>query len=150
MAAAKKKKPAAKKQKAPQKNGGRPLPPFMRTKARGRTKRTPGTMNNLERTYSELLEEQRLAGEIIAWEFEPMNIRLAQKCFYKPDFLVITKEGFVEFHETKGHFENESKVRTKIVAQKFPYFIFRLVQRRKKADGGGFEITVIGPGTDDE
>ncbi len=149
MAAAKKKR--AKKPRAPQKNGGRPLPKFAGVRGRGRTKRTPGVMNNLERSYSELLEGRRLAGEIIAWEFEPMNIRVSRPmCYYKPDFLVITIEGYVEFHETKGgHFEHDSIVRTKVVAERFPYFVFRLVRKKKKADGGGFTVTTIGKHTED-
>lgn len=105
-------------------------------------------MNNLELAYSLQLEEQRLEGEIMAWEYEPMNIRVARpQCYYKPDFLVITKEGFVEFHETKGgHFEHDSIVRTKVVSEKFPYFVFRLVRKRPKKLGGGFVITTMGAG----
>lgn len=114
-------------------------------RARGRTKRTPGVMNGLEKSYSQLLEQQKLSGEIVSWQFEAMNIRLAPKCFYKPDFLVITKEGFVEFHETKGHFESAAKVRVKVVAEKYPFFVFRLVRKKLKRDGGGFLIEVIGP-----
>lgn len=119
-------------------------------RARGRTRRTPGKMNKLEESYSKELERRRLAGEIHAWAFEPMNFRLAHRCYYKPDFMVIMADGTVEFHEAKGHFEEQSKVRTKVVAEKHPWFVFRLVRRLPKKQGGGFDIAVIGPFPDDD
>lgn len=122
-------------------------------KGRGRTRRTPGVMNKLESDYAEELERRRLAGEIYAWVFEPMNFRLAKKCFYNPDFMVVMADGLIEFHETKGFYEATAKIRNKVVARDHPWFVFRLVQRIKKKDGGGFAITVIGPaveGEDDE
>jgi hypothetical protein len=116
------------------------------TRARGRTRRTPGVMNGLEKAWSLELDAKQAAGEIIRWDFEPCTLRLAfGRCTYKPDFLVITKEGYVEFHETKGHFENESKVRLKVAADRYPEFVFRLIQKRRKKDGGGFEQTIFGP-----
>ena len=114
-------------------------------KGRGRTRRTPGEMNGLEKAYAEELERRRLAGEIHAWKFEALNFRLAKACYYKPDFLVVLANGLIELHETKGWFEAQAKVRTKVVCEIHPWFVFRLVQRIKKKDGGGFHITVMGP-----
>lgn len=117
----------------------------MTTQARGRTRRTPGTMNGLEKAWAAELEAQKDRGEIVRWYYEPCNFRLARKCFYNPDFMVITKEGYVEFHETKGYFEEQSKVRLKVVSEKFPEFVFRLIQKRRKKDGGGFSVEIVGP-----
>ena len=115
-------------------------------RARGRTRRTPGVMNGLEKAWSLHLQEQKHAGEIVEWWFEPMSIRLARpRCGYKPDFMVVTKDGFVEFHETKGHMEAAAFVRLKVAAEKFPQFVFRLIKKRLKRDGGGFSVEIVGP-----
>lgn len=115
-------------------------------RARGRTRRTPGKMNGLEKAWSLRLEERKHSGEIQEWWFEPMSLRLAHgKAFYKPDFMVLMADGFVEFHETKGYMEIAANVRIKVAADKFPLFVFRLIRRKKKADGGGFDVCVIGP-----
>lgn len=113
-------------------------------RAKGR-RRTPGTMNGLEQAWAARLKDQQSLGMVEEFWFEPMNLRLAPKCFYKPDFMVITSDGFVEFHECKGFFEHDAQVRIKVAAEKFPQFVFRVITKRKKKDGGGFEVTVIGP-----
>ncbi len=110
-------------------------------------------MNKLERDYASVLEDRRLAGEIYAWKFEPLTFRLARLCTYKPDFFVLFPDGIIEFHETKGFYEQHAKIKNKVVARDHPWFVFRLVQRITKKDGGGFAISVIGPvceGEDDE
>jgi len=121
----------------------RPMAPVVR--ARGRTRRTPGTMNRLEKAYSETLEQMRIDGLIHAWAYEPMNLRLARKCFWKPDFLVVMEDGLVEFHECKGFMEGHAMVRIKTAAEKYPWFVIRVVKRRLKRDGGGFDVRVVGP-----
>lgn len=113
-------------------------------RARARTRRTPGVMNGLEKAWSLRLDEQLHAGEIAAWWFEPMSLRLAKGSMYKPDFMVIDADGLVEFHETKGFMREAAFVRLKVAAEKFPQFVFRLIKKRTKKNGGGFDVTVIG------
>ena len=113
-------------------------------KARGRTRRTPGEMNKLERDWSLVLEQRRLAGEIVAWWYEPMSLRLAKGSSYKPDFMWIDHDGYVGFDETKGFMREAAFVRLKVAAEKFPQFVFVLVKRIPKKDGGGFSEVVIG------
>jgi len=105
-----------------------------------------GTMNGLESSWADELERQRLAGEIAWWSYEPVTLKLAeQRCTYKPDFMVMDCEGLIEFHETKGYFEDKAKVKMKVASDKFPMFVFRLIFRRAKKDGGGFNVSVFGP-----
>jgi len=85
-------------------------------------------MNKLEGAYSAYLEGLRRAGEVIAWQYEPMSFKLAENTRYVPDFLVITAEGGVEFHETKGFMRDDAAVKLKVVAALYPYFTFRLVR----------------------
>jgi hypothetical protein len=78
-------------------------------------------MNKTEIAYGKVLEFQKQAGEVLWFEFEPMNLRLAEKCFYKVDWLVLTKELLLEVHEVKGYWTDDALVKIKIAAEKFPF-----------------------------
>lgn len=84
-------------------------------------------MNKTEAAYNNYLAVQKSIGEVLWFEFEPMNLRLADKCFYKVDFLVLTKEIRLEVHEIKGGFmTDDSLVKFKAAGEKFP-FKFRMI-----------------------
>lgn len=101
--------------------------------------RTPGKQNKTERAYElEVLEPGRAAGQIIDWVFEGIALRLAPKCFYHPDYLVITPQRF-EIHEVKGHWHEDARVKIKVAAQMFPFFRFVAVRKRLKREGGGWD-----------
>jgi len=87
-------------------------------------------MNGLESSYAQYLDYLKRTGEIIDWKFEPFNIRLADKCFYKIDFLVITKDKQIELHETKGRWEDDALVKFKVAAEQFPWFVFKAIMRK--------------------
>ena len=92
------------------------------TQALGRL--PPGTMNKTEKSYSILLEARLQAGEIAWYSFEPMKLRLAKATFYEPDFLVMLADGTLEFHEVKGFWEDDARVKIKVAAEKFGIFVF--------------------------
>ena len=97
----------------------------VRARAR-RVNHLPGEMNGLEKRYAELLDlatRMKLA-EVASFKFEPMKLRLAPKTFYSPDFMVIRPDGAVEFHEVKGHWEDDARVKVKVAAEIFPEFRF--------------------------
>jgi len=98
---------------------------------RPKKRRLPGVMNKLERAYQEQLEFRKLAGEIVAYRYEAIKFRLADKTFYTPDFMV-TFEDRIEFHETKGFWEDDAKVKIKMVATLFPEFGFVAVYWKHK------------------
>ena len=87
-------------------------------------------MNKLEASYARYLEAKKHLGEIVAWKFEPFGLRLAEKTFYHPDFMV-TFETHIEIHETKGFMRDDANVKLKIAADKFPEFRFVLVKKIK-------------------
>ena len=90
----------------------------------------PHEMNNLERAFAGRLKLQWLAGEIVAFCFEPFPLRLAPRTEYNPDFLVLTLSGRGEFYETKGaKVWEDSVVKLKVAAAMFPMFDFFLVKR---------------------
>lgn len=95
-------------------------------RARVRQVREPGNMNRLEARYaSELdLRTHCLAPEVLSVRFEAMKIRLADKTFYTPDFMLVMRDGTVEFHEVKGFWEDDARVKVKVAAEMFPEFRF--------------------------
>jgi hypothetical protein len=91
-------------------------------------------MNRLEAAYAEYLEALRLEGQVSAWRFDVVKLRLADKTFLTPDFFVVLADGLCEFHETKGFMEEDANVKLKVAAELYPWFAFRLVTRKRKND----------------
>lgn len=97
-------------------------------------------MNKTEAAYAEELNVRLLAGEIAWYRFEAVKLRLAKKTFYTPDFMVILADGEVQFHEVKGFWRDDARVKIKVAAEQFP-FTFVAVQ---KAKGGGWKTEYFG------
>lgn len=91
-----------------------------------------GHMNNLETRYADHLDALLRAGEIVFWRFESMKLVLADRCAYLPDFFVVKADGSPEFHETKGFWRDDARVKVKMAAKLFPCFVFYGVQWDKK------------------
>ncbi len=90
-----------------------------------------GAMNKTEAAYANYLEKQKQFGDVAWFAFEPMNLKLADKCFYRVDFLVMLKSGQLECHEVKGgYMTDDSLVKFKVAACKFP-FTFRMFSLKK-------------------
>lgn len=105
----------------------------------------PGTMNKLEADYAAYLAFGKVSGEIRSYAFEAVKLRLAKLTFYTPDFLVITANGEVEFHEAKGFWEDDARVKIKVAAEMYPFFRFIAVTKRAQKHGGGWEIEEFKP-----
>ena len=106
---------------------------------RGRgVRRRPGSMNGLEKEYDQHLWERKLLGEVAEYHFDAIKFRLAEKCFYEPDFLVMLSNGDIEIHEVKGFWEDDARVKIKVAAEKYP-FTFIAVTKKPKKEGGGWE-----------
>ncbi len=111
--------------------------PRLKMNARG-VRRQPGVMNNLEADYALQLEARRLTGDVIAYAFDALKLRLADNTFYTPDFWVMLNNGEIEIHEVKGHWEDDARVKIKVAAALFP-FRFIAVTRPSKSIGWKFE-----------
>lgn len=98
---------------------GKPKPVPAAGSMRGRIKPQEG-MNKTEAAYSRHLEARKFAREILWFAFEPIKIKLAKATFYTPDFLVMRADGTLEVHETKGHWEDDARVKIKVAAELFP------------------------------
>jgi hypothetical protein len=100
-------------------------------RAVGRVNHTPGKMNKLEAAYALQLKALQQINAIHAFSFEAIKLRLANLTFFTPDFLVIGANGEVVFHEVKGHWEDDARVKIKVSAEAFPWFRFVGVTRKK-------------------
>ena len=90
-----------------------------------------GRMNKLECSYRDHLEVLKQCGEILDYQYEPFALRLANRTTYSPDFLVVYPDR-MELHETKGYWHDDARVKWKVAADKFPWFRFVAVQRKRK------------------
>lgn len=120
--------------------------PLKFRRAKVRTKHTPGAMNKTEAAYAAVLEARRLAGEIDSWKFEAIKLRLADLTYYTPDFAVVLPDGTLELHEvkavtTKGAWlwEDDARVKIKVAAETYQWFVFVAIGALPKKSGGGFE-----------
>lgn len=78
-------------------------------------------MNRWERRYAdEVLAVRKIAGEVAWWSWESIKVRLAKRTWYTPDFAVKLVTGELEFHEVKGHWRDDAKVKVKVVASMYP------------------------------
>lgn len=104
----------------------------------GRTAR--GVMNKSESRYaSEVLDVKKAMGEVAAYWYESIKLRLAGGAWFTVDFFVMLADGRLEAHEVKGFLRESAAVRIKVAAETYP-FAFFMAFKRKKADGGGWKI----------
>jgi len=87
-----------------------------------------------EEDYARHLDTLKLAGEIADYRYEPWRFQLADKCTYLPDFLVVPKDPAkpLELHEVKGFMREDSIVKFKVAAAKFPFMVFIMIKKEKK------------------
>jgi len=109
-------------------------------------RKVPGQMNKLERRYFDTLTMRKAQGEILDFWYEPVTFKLAFDTRYTPDFMIMFPTGLIAFHETKGFWEEDAKIKIKCAADKFP-FIFTGV---KWVSGGwsyeNFSRNIVEPG----
>ena len=92
-----------------------------------------GSMNKTEISYMNHLNLLLRAGKIKGFEFEPEKLKLADATFYTPDFRVITESDYIEFHEVKGFWRDDARVKIKVAAKMHPY---QFIAVSKNKSGG--------------
>lgn len=91
------------------------------------------TPNKTESRYAtEVLEILKRTGELLAWQFQPITLRLAKNTTYTPDFLLIYPSGWLWFDEIKGFERDDAVVKFKVAAELYPGFRFRMVKLIKR------------------
>lgn len=111
---------------------------FAKLQGKGRTTK-PDDLNGLERAYLAHLETLRLAGEIAGYWPHAIKLRLADRTWYTPDFLVMLPDGALELHECKGFMRDDAAVKLKVAAETFWQFTFRLVKKTR----AGWSVKVV-------
>lgn len=101
----------------------------------------PDGMNKTERAYADHLEALARAGQIGFWDREPEKLRLADNTFYTPDFRVLTLERHIEFHEVKGYWRDDARVKIKVAARLHPY---RFVAVHRRGATWEYELIPMG------
>ena len=97
--------------------------------------RKRGVMNGYERDYAAVLRGKEACGEIKGSWFEAVTLNLAPRlrCSYTPDFMVLAADDVLEFHEVKGHWEDDARVKIKVAADKFPFRFVAVTRPTKKS-----------------
>lgn len=120
----------------------------MRSVAKGR--KPPGVMNKVEALYAAYLQERKDAGQIADFRYEAVTLKLADNTRYTPDFMVLGADYSVQFHEVKGREGNgpggwmdDAKVKIKVAAHQFPWFVFVGACAVPKKRGGGFVVQMF-------
>lgn len=85
-------------------------------------------MNKLEKAYSERLALLQGTGHILGFAYEAIKLRLADKTFFTPDFIVYAQDGTVEFHEVKGFWEDDARVKIKVAATQYPFRVLAVTR----------------------
>ena len=96
-----------------------------------------GEMNKTEAAYAAYLDSLKKDGVIADYRFEAVKLRLAEKTFYTPDFMVLMPDFSFEMHEVKGFWEDDARVKIKVAAAQFP---FKFVAIRKTKNGWDREV----------
>lgn len=116
-----------------------------RPRAKGRPPtKLKSEMNGLESRYALLLEAQKRNGLILDYKYQPEKFKLAKGAYFTPDFMVLDKDGLVEVHEVKGHWEEAARVRIKVAAELHTWFLFRAVTP-VKGQPGRWKVEDFGP-----
>lgn len=101
-----------------------------------------GQMNQTEAAYARHLLHQQAAGVIAWWRFEGLTLRLAERCSYTPDFVVMRADGQIELHEVKGArvmFRDDARVKTRLAADGFPFRVIAVYPRDRAFSGWDVE-----------
>jgi hypothetical protein len=89
-------------------------------------------MNKTESEYAMILEAMKRKGEIIAYSFEAIKLRLADNCWYTPDFFVERIDQLPIFVEIKGsHVWDDSKVKFRTAREIHTWADFEMMQKTK-------------------
>ena len=91
--------------------------------ARGR--KATGRMNATEAEYERLFLGGKPHG------FEEITLRLGDDCRLTVDFWVLGDDNVLEFHEVKGFWRDDAKVKLRVAAERYPHFRFKAFRREK-------------------
>jgi len=94
--------------------------------------------SNIEQAYAGHLMMLAHAKQILWCSHEPINLRLAPRTYYLPDFMYLNSDGQLWIDEVKAfrknknkaHWEDDALVKIKVAAELHPYLRFRGVTKK--------------------
>ena len=114
------------------------MPARLYLRARAQVRLPKGTMNATERKFAaEVLDPLLLAGELAGYWYEPLKLRLADKCFLDIDFMCQYRDGTIELVDVKARWSNnqvgtdDARVKLKVAGAMFPFRVRAAVWDRK-------------------
>jgi hypothetical protein len=107
--------------------------------------RSPKRMNKTEQRRARELEAKKRAGLIRDWKFHGLRLEIAPGLTFTPDFYIEENDGSITLEETKGHWEEDARVKIKAAAEAFPPFRFIALTPATKAQGGGWITEYFNP-----
>jgi hypothetical protein len=90
------------------------------------------SMNKLETAFAQELEGQRIAGQLLWFEFESQKFQLADGAWYTPDFPALRADGRQVVFEVKGFWREAARLRCKVMATRFPHIEVIAVTRNRR------------------
>ena len=119
------------------------LPPAPLPLAKAKVRQPRASMNGLESRYAKHLDLLVVTGKILGWGYQRIKLRLADNTQYIPDFDVLMADATLEFHEVKGHWEDDARVKIKVAADGYPWYGFRAVTWAK--EGRFWQVELFDP-----
>jgi hypothetical protein len=80
-----------------------------------------------------MLEAMKRAGDIADWKFESVKLRLADGCYYIPDFMVIETLSplKIKFVEIKGFLRDDARVKFLTAKEIHHWAEFEMLRKTK-------------------
>ena len=87
--------------------------------------------DDLNKTEAAYLDELQSNDQYVAVHTQGITLLLGANCRYTPDFFTIDKEGKAVFHEVKGFWRDDARVKIKVAARMYRWAKFIAVQKQK-------------------
>jgi hypothetical protein len=98
-------------------------------------------MNKTEAAFALELQVMQENGDVRWWRFEAINLRLAKKTWYRPDFAVVNADGSWTMYEVKGFWRDDARVKIKVAAELYRG-VYRFVAVRRVKGRWDYEEVV--------
>lgn len=98
--------------------------------------------NKAEKAFSNTLYWRWNGGEILWYAYEAMRFSLGPGIWYTPDFPCLMPDGRLFIYEHKGRWkghDNADRLRVRLAARRFPFFVWIAALMQPKKEGGGWK-----------
>lgn len=102
-------------------------------------------MNGSEKAFAKVLDGLIIRGKMKRWWYDAISFRLpGLQNWYKPDFVAVMADDTFQVYDVKGswsmHGQDRQLIKLKGAGSEFPVFRWFSAMKKRKKDGGGWEI----------